>query len=440
MRRRRTVFARGLAAAFLGGPWNRKDLESRAIDALGRRMRGMRALIRKVIERFPQPPAGRPEPLVAFIAETASFPGARIHRWRRIRPTMAEPLPDLASLALPATRSVGELAHWLGVERGHLAWFADVDRRLHRGAAARLRHYRYRWIPKRSGAYRLLEAPKSRLKTIQRRILREVLDAVPPHDAAHGFRRGRSVLSHATPHVGRDVVLRIDLADFFAAVTEARVRAIFRSLGYPDGVTRTLAALCCTPTPVEVLAAQPPSLDSEQARRHYEQRQRLSCSHLPQGAPTSPALANLAAFRLDRRLSSLAARWGAHYTRYADDLAFSGDRRLATCATTFIGTVGAIAAEEGFDIRFRKTRLMGRAVRQQLAGIVVNVRPGLPRPEIERLEAMLYNCVRHGPASQNRAKRPDFRDHLAGRVAWAEATGPTGRTRRLREMFERISW
>src|SRR5262249_34379263 len=152
-------------------------------------------------------------------------------------------------------------------------------------------------------------------------------------------------------------------------------------------------------------------------------RAALSCqlfhhSHLPQGAPTSPALANLCAFRLDCRLAALTEAVEGRYTRYADDLAFSGDRKLETCARRFQVAVCRIALEEGFEVYTRKTRFMRQGVRQQLCGIVLNAHPNIQRQEFDQLKAILHNCIRYGPTSQNRAGRADLQAHLAGRIAY----------------------
>ena len=120
------------------------------------------------------------------------------------------------------------LASWLDLPFGQLAWFADCQRRTDRSISHVLRHYRARWIPKRGGRWRLLEIPKDRLKAIQTRILREILDHVPPHDAAHAYRAGRSVLTYAQPHVGRAMALRFDLRDYFPSIPGSRVHALFR--------------------------------------------------------------------------------------------------------------------------------------------------------------------------------------------------------------------
>src|SRR5262249_25089936 len=138
----------------------------------------------------------------------------------------------------------------------------------------KLRHYAYRWVPRPRGSARLLEMPKSRLKALQRRILTEILDRIPAHDAAHGFRRGRSVVSYVRPHVAQTIVLRFDLADFFASVSAAKVRALFRTAGYPDAVAALLTGLCTTRTPNDVWSSQAPP-------PHWRS------AHLPQGAPSS---------------------------------------------------------------------------------------------------------------------------------------------------------
>jgi hypothetical protein len=340
------------------------------------------------------------------------------------------PLPGApAGWSVPALTTAGALAEWLGLPHGELDWFADCHGREAHVPDGPLRHYTYRWIPRRGGKARLLEMPKPRLKAIQRRILRAILDAVPPHDSAHGFRRGRSLLGYVEPHTARRLVLRMDLRDFFPSVSAGRVHALFRTAGYPRGVARLLTGLCTNVVPPAVLRDGP----GDAAVRHF------AGPHLPQGAATSPALANLCAYRLDCRLAALAQAAGAAYTRYADDLAFSGGRDFERAARRFQVHVCRIALEEGFEVQPRKSRFMRQAVCQQLAGVVVNTRPNRPRAEYDRLKATLHNCVRYGPGSQNRDGHTDFRGHLAGRVAFWRWLHPA-RGGKLLALFERISW
>jgi retron-type reverse transcriptase len=193
--------------------------------------------------------------------------------------------------------------------------------------------------------------------------------------------------------------------------------------------------LCTTRIPADVWDARPGARDGSD----FLARQRLVSRHLPQGAPTSPALANLAAHRLDRRLSGLAKAASATYTRYADDLIFSGGNDLARSRKRLETHIAVIAHEEGFALNHRKTRMMRAGVRQQVTGVVVNVRPNITRSEFDRIKANLTNCVRHGPASQNREKHPDFRTYLAGKIAHVASIHPA-RGKKLRSIFHQISW
>ena len=157
------------------------------------------------------------------------------------------------------------------------------------------------------------------------------------------------------------------------------------------------------------------------------------------GAPTSPALANVCSYRLDCRLAGLALAAGAAYTRYADDLAFSGGERFDRSVDRFAIYVARIVREEGFTPNHRKTRIMRQSVRQHLAGLVINQQLNLRRKDYDVLKAILTNCIRHGPANQNREAHPHFREHLAGRVSFVESIHP-GKGGRLRKLFDKIDW
>lgn len=290
-------------------------------------------------------------------------------------------------------------------------------------------HYRYAWIPKRQSS-RLVEVPKPRLREIQRKLLREILDLVPVHRAAHGFRRGYSCRTFVEPHVGRDVILRMDLRNFFPAIPAPRIHALFETLGYPEAVARLLAGLCTNRVPMVV---------ARRGAASWTEAKRLGVPHLPQGAPTSPALANLCALHLDFRLDGLSQALGGQYTRYADDLAISGGEELRRASQRIPALVAAIALDEGFEINHRKTRAMHRGRRQMLTGIVVNTKANVPRQEFDRLKAILSNCVRNGAASQNREGVTDFRAHLAGRVAYVRSLNP-GRGAKLEAILSRITW
>lgn len=370
------------------------------------------------------------EQLADALLELHAFHAA-VYERPLVRRWSAPPEMRESSWRVPALATPKELAVWLGIAVDTLTALADVRGISRTARDPRRRHYRYTWVAKQHG-HRLLEAPKRRLRTVQRYVLDGIVAQISPHRAAHGFRAGHSIRSFAAPHVGRDVVIRLDLQAFFTSVFAARVASIFRAAGYPARVAQVLAALCTHRTPGDVLGAQP------QPRDHV-MTTRLRSPHLPQGAPTSGALANLSAYGLDVRVSALAASVGAAYSRYADDLVISGSRDLVRAAPTIIARIGAIALEEGFSLNFRKTRVLTASQQQRVTGLVINEKLSVPRAEIERLRAILHNCARTGPAAQNRDGYPDFRAHLLGRISWVESVD-SAKGARLRALFETIRW
>jgi len=330
-----------------------------------------------------------------------------------------QPVSAAESWNLPVIETAGALAEWLQLYPPELEWFADLKGLGYKTKRPRLRHYHYRVLTKGSGATRIIEAPKPTLKELQRKILTEILNKIPSHPAVHGFRRGRSIKTYVSPHVGKRVVLKMDLQDFFPTITGARIQTVFRTMGYPESVADLLGGICTNAVPGHGdLYARP---------------------HLPQGAPTSPALANICAYRVDCRLSGLAQSSGAEYTRYADDLAFSGGEDFEGRAGRFSTHVAAIVLEQGFSVNYRKTRIMRQGVRQRLAGLTANRRVNVIRADFDRLKATLTNCVRKGAASQNREGHPMYRAHLEGRVGFVESINPA-KGRRLRKIFEQIAW
>ncbi|MET3806340.1 hypothetical protein ABIB25_003350 [Nakamurella sp. UYEF19] len=431
-----------LADAFLAGPWTGPGLRDRAVQVLEARHGWVRRLVREVLEAYPRPPSARPRELAAFVGMTATMSelDRRAERRDGRVPRPVHRLTTPTSMAPPrfpvmAVDHAGDLADHLGVTLGELLAFADPKEWLGRARSPRLHHYRSTWVVTRNGGARLLEAPLDRLKILQRRVLETMVAPIPTHAAAHGFVPGRSVRTAAQQHVRADWVVNLDLQSFFAAITGGRVYGIFRTAGYPEPVAHLLTGLCTHRTPTAVLTAMPTSGRDDGA---FRLRRRLAEPHLPQGAPTSPHLANLSAFRLDRRLAAYADALGATYTRYADDLTFSGSGREAT-ARGIVAAVGRIVREEGFTVNHAKTRISGSASRQQVTSVVVNHRTRVPREEYDLLRAILHNCVVQGPRSQNRSGVNDFRAHLRGRIAWVGMLDP-GQGRLLLATFGQIAW
>ncbi|MBT2501038.1 reverse transcriptase family protein [Curtobacterium sp. ISL-83] len=436
--------AQALADAFLtADDWSRPALTAVGYDAIGVERAIVGLAVGAALDAYPRAPSDAPRQLARVLAAAPRLQSAYAARDPRVRPVriLARPVG-----AVRAGRSVDspllvdtvpELARALDLTVGHLLWLADPGGWNRRpDASSALHHYGYAWIPRGGRTPRLIEKPKPLLRRTQRLLLDGLLGALPVHDAAHGFVAGRSAVTGAAEHVGRQVVVTVDLTAFFASVTAGSVFGVFRTAGFAEPVARVLTGLCTARVPVHALRTMP---DGGSVEHRFALRQALRLPHLPQGAPSSPVLANLSLRHLDARLAGLAAASGATYTRYADDLTFSGDDHFAGSVDGFLRAVGRIVVEQGHTINQAKTRVRRRGRRQSVTGIVVNERVAPGRAEHDRLKAILHNCAVHGPQGQNRAGHPDFRAHLEGRITWMMQLNPE-RGARLRAVFERIEW
>lgn len=210
---------------------------------------------------------------------------------------------------------------------------------------------------------RIIEAPRPELKKLQRLLLDTLLYKLEPTEYAHGFLPGRSTVTNAQPHVGCDWVVTADIKDFFPSITTAQVLDALKPLG---------------------LSAQ--RLDIIVALVTRDGR-------LPQGTPTSPHIANLVVRRMDMELS---AQKGWTYTRYADDLAFSGGDN----PHHLMQEVLLIVRSYGFQLAQHKTRIMPRSQRQIVTGIVVNEKLALPKGTRRKLRAMLHKLKKEPVGGQ----------------------------------------
>lgn len=327
---------------------------------------------------------------------------------------------QLLALGLPYVQTAADLAELIGVTEEQLAWLT-----YHRGAAA-VDHYHRFTIPKRSGGVRIISAPKRRLRVAQQWVLGSVLTRLEVHPAARAFRPKTSILDNAASHAGQEVIVRIDLKDFFPSITFPRVKGLFQSFGYNEGVA-TLLALLCTEAPRVTVA-----LDGQ--RRHVSLGER----QLPQGACTSPALTNLLCRKLDRRLTGAAEAFGFAYTRYADDLVFSHPGRDAAIGP-LLGLVRSILAAEGFMVNEAKTAVMRPEHRQTVTGVVVNGgSPRISRVDLRRFRAFLHQCERDGFDAVSKRTDRNARAYAAGYLSYIHMVNPEQEAR-LRQRYPWLS-
>lgn len=344
---------------------------------------------------------------------TIGFLGAGVH-WDEVADADDFDLPDRAERAeangLPPWETAVELAAAMDVPLPELRWFTfhrDVDT----GS-----HYHSWKVPKRHGGERTITAPMPKLKALQRWALHEYFEKLPVHAAAHGFLPGRSVVTNARVHLGADVLVKLDVQDFFPTVTWRRVKGLLRKAGVAEPVA-TLLALLCTEAPRQLVDFRGQTLHVATGPR---------C--LPQGAPTSPAITNALCLRLDRRLAALAASLGCRYTRYADDLTFSFVKtaarpRLAVGA--LVETVRRALQSEGFRLNAGKTQVLRRGAAQRVTGLTINpagegVAPvRVSREVLRQLRAAIHNRRQGKPWRDG-----ESRAHLQGLAAWVFMSDP----------------
>ncbi len=316
--------------------------------------------------------------------------------WTR-KPKQATGIAKLGATGLPAITTHDELLAFLGVDD------ATLKKMMRPGTAAGSAYVEFE-VPKAKGGTRRLAAPRGPLRKVQRKILDEILAKVPNHDASHGFVAGRSTVTNARPHVGSALVVKTDLVDFFPTVHYHRVAGLFGALGYGQAIAQTLAA---------ITTYRPKLADGRV----------VWPGMLPQGAPTSPALANLACRRLDARLSKLAATFGATYTRYADDLTFSFAKTPEISIGRFLWFVDGVCQQEGFNEHAGKRKVLRNKTQQRVTGIVVNQDVHVPRRDRRAFRAILHNIAKNGLAAEAKG-RPDFAAYLQGYAAYVQMVQP----------------
>ena len=276
-------------------------------------------------------------------------------------------------------------------------------------------HQRYTTfiIPKASGEDRCITAPTRQLKALQRSLNNVFQDVYRVKPSVHGFVHKRSIRTNAEAHIGKRYILNIDIQNFFPAINFGRVRGLFMGPPYhrPPSVATVLAQLCC----------------------HANQ--------LPQGAPTSPIVANMICAKLDSQLQHTAQTFRCYYTRYADDMTFSTNIATFPSALAIINALGQIEIgptltqvirDNGFQINQQKVRLQQRRERQEVTGLTVNKFPNVNRSYIRQIRAMLYAWGKFGEAEAQReflhrydrkrrytsSETPIFRFVVKGKIAF----------------------
>jgi hypothetical protein len=279
---------------------------------------------------------------------------------------------------LPVLHTVLDLSKAMKISIGELRFLAFSRKN------SKINHYKRFHMPKKSGGVRLISAPMPRLKQAQHWILEEVLNKVIVNTKAHGCVVGRSIKTNAEPHIGKAVVINQDLKNFFPSITYIRIKGVFIKLGYSQQVATIFALLCSEPKILDI------SLLGE---NYYAQR---GDRVLPQGAPCSPAITNILCRKMDSRLDGLGTRYGFNYTRYVDDLTFSGTHEQFTNITALLKYSKRIVKEENFTLHPDKLRIMKQNSKQEVTGVVVNEKANVPKKALKRFRALLFQIEKDG--------------------------------------------
>lgn len=256
------------------------------------------------------------------------------------------------------------------------------------------KNYQIIKIPKKNNGYRELTIPSINLKYAQQWILKNILNNIRISEYAVGFHRDRSILTNAKYHLNKECILNIDLENFFPSISFERVFRIFYYYGYTKEMSFFFAKLCC-----------------------YN-------NGLPQGAPTSPYLSNIVCLKLDKRLSSIAKKFHATYSRYADDITFSGSKNIQL----MLPIVREIIIDEGFKINDKKTRIQRNFHKQMVTGIVVNEKtPKVPKKFKKELSQEIYFCKKFGFANHQKHigdHHAFYKEHLYGKAYFIKMIEP----------------
>lgn len=223
-------------------------------------------------------------------------------------------------------------------------------------------YYRSFQLAKKSGGKRTILAPRRFLKAVQKYILHQILERQPLPPCVIGFVRKKSIVDNASIHVGAAFILNVDVKDFFPSVKEKQATSIFAGMGFPKGMSQVLSRLC------------------------------TFNGSLPQGAPTSPYLANLAFSEVDQTIMKLAHAEKLKYSRYADDLTFSGPRPISN---NFLARLTEILSRYGFELNSKKTRFAKPGQGKYVTGFVINERVQPRRVQRRRIRAMFHNASLH---------------------------------------------
>lgn len=307
---------------------------------------------------------------------------------------------------LPIYNNAEELSSAMNISLGLLR-FLSFSRKV-----SKISHYIRFKVPKKTGGFRLISSPMPKLKNAQYWILENILKKIELNEKAHGFVDKKSILTNATPHLKSDILINMDLKDFFPSLSYKRVKGLFKSLGYSESIATILGLVC---TEAEVQEAE---LDGKTFFVELDERK------LPQGAPTSPAITNIICKRLDKRMAELAENLGFIYTRYADDLTFSTSSENNENVAKLMNRIKNIIKHEGFIIHPDKTKIVREGGRKEVTGIVINEKLSIKKETLKKFRATLHQIQRDGLDAKKWGNSPNILSSINGFANFVKMVDP----------------
>lgn len=312
----------------------------------------------------------------------------------------------LNKYSLPVFEDALALANKMEIDLKALQYLA------YNRTVSKIQHYHTFEVSKKSGGKRKISTPKPKLKELQAWILETILQKIPNTNEAHGFVKERSIVTNAKPHLEQDIVINIDLKDFFPTITHKRVKGLFHKMGYSEQIA-TILSLLCTYSEVD-------EIDLDGVTYYVQTGERK----LPQGAPTSPAISNLVVYKMDKKISGLAKKLNFTYTRYADDMSFSTSNDNADNVSRLLFFIKKIILSEGFTIHPDKIHLMRNGMQKKVTGVVVNEKLNIERIQLKKFRALLHNINKNGWKDQQWGKAIHLINAIEGYINYVVMVNP----------------
>jgi len=259
-------------------------------------------------------------------------------------------------------------------------------------------------LKKKDGTPRPIRAPKEKLKIIQRSILKNIFSDIKLPPCCYGFSKNKSIIENAKIHSKNDYLLNLDIQNFFPSVHYKKIKQIYLDIGS----SKEVADILCNLTT-------------------YEYR-------LPQGAPTSPFLASFALSNLDYRLTQLAKSNHVTYTRYFDDISFSGSNRIVVLEKDII----QIITEEGYRVKTQKRKLFVKNEVKEVNGILI-IDKKLSLKNTKELVDYVDNISKYGLCKLRTDNLEKEKQSIKGKISFLKQIDQE-QSDKIEAVFASIKW